>query len=103
MVVILYKMYFNIALHLNLLTYRKLAAFSDFQYTPLCVIYKLVSPICPTRSKFTIHVGTFGPHNVINTRYTHTHIHIHRLYTTVQMFLVSKIFLKINFNFKLQF
>ncbi len=64
--------------------HRKLSEILDFQKASLSMIYKLVSwrkpKNVPTRSTFSgiiSLVGTFGPHNVINTRYTHTHTHTH--------------------------
>ncbi len=49
-----------------------------FSKRSFCMSYKLVSlwgtKDVPTRSKFTsVLVGTFGPHNVVNTKYTQKH------------------------------
>ncbi len=87
MVFVLYKLYF-ISSYTNPTPKptlrRKHNAYLDFQKTSFCMIYKIFPhgdlKNVPTRSKFTgttIRVGTFGPHNVINTRYTHTHTHTH--------------------------
>ncbi len=65
-------------LHLNL-PLTGIILHLRFSKTSFYMIYKLVSSWGPknvsTRSKLTgitILVGTFGPHNVINTRYTQT-------------------------------